>query len=122
MGRPSTLRQLPKFIDRILNKPALVLEREGVINQDTGYVFKKEKFIWRKGIFNFIKKYNKRNFYIFVVTNQSGIGRGYYKEKDVIKLHDWMLKKIRSTGANIDKVYYAPYYKYSKFQKYRLKN
>ncbi len=121
MGRPSTLKELPKFINRTFNKPALFLDRDGVINKDSGYVFKKEKFIWRKGIFNFIKKYNKRNFYVFVVTNQSGVGRGYYKEKDVIKLHEWMLKKIRSTGANIDKVYYAPYYKHSKFKKYRLK-
>tara|TARA_B100000989_G_scaffold299059_1_gene292687 strand:+ start:18048 stop:19211 length:1164 start_codon:yes stop_codon:yes gene_type:complete len=120
MGSVSTLRKLPKFIDKTFIKPALFLDRDGVINKDTGYVFKKEKFIWRKGIFNFLKKYNNKNYYIFVITNQSGVGRGYYKENDVIQLHDWMLKKIRSEGANIDKVYFAPYFKNSKIRKYRF--
>ena len=120
MGRPSTFKKLPKFIDKIFTKPALFLDRDGVINKDTGYVFRKEKFIWRKNIINFIKNYNKKNFYVFVVTNQSGVGRGYYSEKDVNNLHDWMIKQIRSYGANIDKVYFAPYYKNSNFKKYRL--
>ena len=73
MGRPSTFKKLPKFIDKIFTKPALFLDRDGVINKDTGYVFRKEKFIWRKNIINFIKNYNKKNFYVFVVTNQSGV-------------------------------------------------
>ncbi len=120
MGRPSTFKKLPKFIDKIFTKPALFLDRDGVINKDTGYVFRKEKFIWRKNIINFIKNHNKKNFYVFVVTNQSGVGRGYYSEKDVNNLHDWMIKQIRSYGANIDKVYFAPYYKNSNFKKYRL--
>ena len=120
MGRTATLNKLPKFIDKIFTKPALFLDRDGVINKDTGYVFKKSKFIWRKDIISFIKKYNKKNFYIFIITNQSGIGRGYYKEKDVVKLHNWMSNKIRSYGGNIDRIYFAPYFKDSKLNKYRL--
>ena len=85
-----------------------------MINKDTGYVFKKNNFIWRKGILKFIKKYNDKNYYVIVVTNQSGIGRGYYKEKDLLKLNDWMNKKVRSYGGNIDKIYFAPFFKLSK--------
>tara|TARA_B100001093_G_scaffold342444_1_gene327288 strand:- start:1440 stop:2603 length:1164 start_codon:yes stop_codon:yes gene_type:complete len=120
MGHISTLRKLPKFINKIFTKPALFLDRDGVINKDTGYVFEKNRFIWRKNIINFIKKYNKKNFYIFIITNQSGIGRGYYKEKDMLKLHSWMVDKIRSHGGNIDRIYFAPYFKDSKVNKYRL--
>ena len=62
MGRTATLNKLPKFIDKVFTKPALFLDRDGVINKDTGYVFKKSKFIWRKDIISFIKKYNKKIF------------------------------------------------------------
>jgi len=119
MGEISTLKKLPKFINKIYAKPCLFLDRDGVINKDTGYVYDNKKFIWRKNIFKYIKKYNDKNYYVVIVTNQSGIGRGYYKEKDVINLHEWMLKKIRSKGGNIDKIYFSPYYKNSKIHKYR---
>jgi D,D-heptose 1,7-bisphosphate phosphatase len=119
MGEISTLKKLPKFIDGILFKPCLFLDRDGVINKNSGYVYKKEKFIWRKKIFNFIKKYNDKNYYIIIITNQSGIGRGYYKEKDLFILHEWMKKKIRSKGGNIDNIYFSPYFKDSKITKYK---
>ena len=119
MGSIASLKRLPKFIKKISKKPCLFLDRDGVINKDTGYVHKKNDFIWRKEIFKFIKKYNDKNFYVIVITNQSGIGRGYYKDADLIKLHDWMKKKIRFHGGNIDKIYYAPYYKLSKLMKFR---
>ncbi len=119
MGEISTFKKLPKFIKNISKKPSLFLDRDGVINKDIGYVHKKENFIWRKNIFKFIKKYNDKNYYIFVITNQSGIGRGYYREKDVNNLHSWMLDKIRFNGGNIDKIYFCPYYKNSKNPKFR---
>ena len=119
MGSISNLKKLPKFLKKIYYKPCLFLDRDGVINKDTGYVFKKNNFIWRKGILKFIKKYNDKNYYVIVVTNQSGIGRGYYKEKDLLKLNDWMSKKVRSYGGNIDKIYFAPFFKLSKIAKYR---
>ena len=120
MGVPSSLKKkLPKFLDDIYFKPCLFLDRDGVINKDTGYVYKQRDFIWRKNIFKFIKKYNDKNFYVVIITNQSGIGRGYYKEKDLFKLNKWMNEKIRSKGGNIDNIYFAPYFKNSKIKKYR---
>ena len=119
IGVPSSLKKLSKFLDDISLKPCLFLDRDGVINKDSGYVFRQRDFIWRKNIFKFIKKYNDKNFYVIIITNQSGIGRGYYKEKDLFKLHKWMREKIRSKGGNIDNIYFAPYFKNSKFKKYR---
>ena len=121
IGVPPSLKRLSKFLDNISFKPCLFLDRDGVINKDTGYVFKQRKFLWRKNIFKFIKRYNDKNFYVIIITNQSGIGRGYYTEKDLFKLHKWMNEKIRSKGGNIDNIYFAPYFKNSKLNKYRLK-
>ena len=119
MGTPSTLKKLPNFLNSINYKPCIFLDRDGVINKDIGYLHNKKNFIWRNGIINFIKKYNDRNYYIIILTNQSGIGRGYYKEKNLHDLHNWMVSKIRDKGGNIDKIYFSPYYKNSKFLKYR---
>ena len=75
--------------------------------------------IWRKGINKYIKKYNDKNYYIVVITNQSGVGRGY-KEQDVIKLHSWIENKIRLMEEILIK-FILLHYKDSKFPKYRKK-
>ena len=119
MGTPKDLKRLPNFLKKINFKPAVFLDRDGVINKDIGYLHKIKDVIWRKNINNFIKKYNDKNYYIVIITNQSGVGRGYYEEQDVVKLHSWMKNQIRLSGGNIDKIYFAPYYKHSKVFKYR---
>ena len=54
-----------------------------------------------------------------MITNQSGIGRGYYNENDLFDLHNWVNNELRKIGAHIDKFYFAPYYKDSNSLKYR---
>ena len=119
MGIKKDLKKMKNFLKKINFKPALFIDRDGVINKDTGYLFKKKDFIWRRNIFNFVKKFNDKNYYIFVITNQSGIGRGYYSEKDMKSLHLWMNNFFLKNGAHIDEFFYAPYYKYSKKKNYR---
>jgi D-glycero-D-manno-heptose 1,7-bisphosphate phosphatase len=119
MGIYKDLNRLPKFLKKIYFKSALFLDRDGVINRDIGYLHKINDFVWKPNIIKFIKKYNDLNFYVFVITNQSGIGRGYYKEKDVKKLHHWISNKVRLKGGNIDEFFFAPYFKQSKIKKYR---
>ena len=63
---------------------------------------------------NFIKYFNDNSYYVFVITNQSGIGRGFYKKKDVVKLHLWVQKKLVEKGAHIDEFFMAPYFKNNK--------
>ena len=86
MGRINDLKKMPGFIKKFYYKPALFLDRDGVINKDVGYVKQKKDFIWRNDIKKFVKNYNDKNFYVIVITNKSGIGRGYYSEKDMHKL------------------------------------
>ena len=119
IGVKKDLKKLEKFLKKISFKPALFMDRDGVINKDIGYLHKKKDLLWRKNKFNFVKKYNEKNYYIFVITNQSGIGRGYYTEKDVKTLHIWMNNNFLKKGAHIDEFFFAPYYKYSKNSIYR---
>jgi D-glycero-D-manno-heptose 1,7-bisphosphate phosphatase len=87
---------------------ALFLDRDGVINVDYGYVHKISDFKFKEGIFSLARKAIEGGYYIFVVTNQAGIGRGYYTENDFFKVSDWMCKCFLEHGAPISKVYFAP--------------
>lgn len=98
---------------KFINK-AVFLDRDGVINYDFGYVYKIKDFKFKKNVFKAVKFLNKKNYLVIVITNQSGIGRGYYKQKDLIILHNWMKKKFRQKGAYINDIYYSPYYEFSK--------
>jgi len=91
-----------------LNRPALFLDRDGVINIDHGYVCKSEHFEFIDGIFELCWNARRLGYLIFVVTNQAGIGRGYYTEQDYIKLTEWMCGVFKEQGAIIDKVYFCP--------------
>ena len=69
---------------------ALFLDRDGIINVDHGYVCKIEDFEFVEGIFDFVKNFSNSGYLVFVVTNQSGIGRGYFEEDDFLTLSKWM--------------------------------
>ncbi len=119
MGTYKDLKRTSSFLKKIYFKPALFLDRDGVLNKDIGYLYKSKDFIWKPKIIEFIKKYNNLNYYIFIITNQSGIGRGFYSESDLEILHSWIQNKIRQKGGNIDEFFFAPYFKDSKNRKYR---
>lgn len=89
---------------------ALFLDRDGTINIEKHYVFRKEDFEFIPGIFKLIKKYSDNGFLIIVTTNQSGIARGFYTEKDFENLTGWMLKEFEKEGIKITKVYHCPHH------------
>ena len=91
-------------------KPASFLDRDGVINKEKGYVYKIEEFEWDEGSKEAIKFLNEKNYYVFIVTNQSGIARGYYEEEDVIRLHNYINNELSKFGAHIDEFFYSPYH------------
>ena len=90
-------------------KKALFLDRDGIINVDHGYVYKIEDFEFSDGIFDLVKLFTDAGYLIFVVTNQSGIGRGYYSEEDFTTLTDWMAEEFKKKTIKIEKVYYCPH-------------
>lgn len=89
-------------------RPALFLDRDGVINVDRAYVSKQEDFEFVDGIFELCRRAKQLGYLIFVVTNQAGIGRGYYTEQDFLTLSDWMCGVFSAQGVVIDKVYFCP--------------
>ena len=91
-------------------KKALFLDRDGVINVELHYLYKIEKFKFIEGIFELCRYYQTQGYLIFVVTNQSGIARGYYNESDFNILTSWMTQEFQKEAVNITKVYYCPHH------------
>jgi len=95
---------------------AVFLDRDGVINYDLGYVYKISKFKFKKNVFKALEYINKKKYLAIIVTNQSGIGRGYYSIKDLKILHNWMKQKVRKKNGIINDIFFAPYYEFSKIK------
>ena len=91
-------------------KKALFLDRDGVVNVEINYLYKIEDFKFIDGIFKLCHYYQNLGFMIFIVTNQSGIARGYYSEDDFDKLSRWMIKEFKKNGIEIKKVYFCPHH------------
>ena len=102
-------------------RPAIFFDRDGVINIDVHYLFKIADFKWIDGAIESIRYANKYGYWVFVITNQSGIARGYYQEKDVIKLHMWMNEELKRYNAHIDDFFYCPHHEKGIVEKYSIK-
>jgi len=92
-----------------MNK-ALFLDRDGVVNIEKDYLYKTVDFEFIDGIFKVCKYYQNLGYKIFVVTNQSGIARGYYSEDDFKEVTNWMINEFEILGINISKVYHCPHH------------
>lgn len=92
------------------NTKALFLDRDGVINRDAGYVSKVEEIKFIEGIFDFTRIAVSLGYRIIVVTNQSGIGRGYSTEAEFHELMEWMRQKFSAEGCPIDGIYFSPFH------------
>lgn len=89
---------------------ALLLDKDGVINVDLGYVCTPERTTFMDGVFEVCRSATRLGFLNVVVTNQAGIARGYYTERDFLTYMDWVRNQFRERGAQIDAVYYCPHH------------
>ena len=89
---------------------ALFLDRDGVININHGYVHSQKDFEFIDGIFDLARAAHLLQYKLVVITNQAGIGRGYYSVQQFHDLTDWMCAQFLAQGAPISKVYYSPYH------------
>lgn len=91
-----------------MNK-AIFLDRDGVINIDKNYVHKIEDFEFIDGVKEALKYFQNLGYILIIVTNQSGIGRGYYRQEDFEKLTNWMIDELEKDKIFIKKVYFCPH-------------
>lgn len=99
--------------------PALFLDRDGVLNVDRGYVSRVEDFEWIEGAMDCVKTFKNRGWFVFVVTNQSGIARGLYTEAEMEALHAHMAADLAAHGTAIDRFYHAPWHEAGEVARYR---
>jgi D-glycero-D-manno-heptose 1,7-bisphosphate phosphatase len=100
-------------------RPALFLDRDGVLNEDHGYVYRWKDFRWIPGAREAVAAFNRAGWLVIVVTNQSGVGRGFYTEDAVQALHAKMAEDLSTSGAHIDAFYYAPQHPEAPVDAYR---
>ena len=89
---------------------ALFLDRDGVINADTGYVYRRDQFQFIDGVFDLCRAAHRLDYMLIVATNQSGIGRGYFTEQDYQLLTGWMRDRFVKEGAPLMAVYHCPFH------------
>lgn len=91
-------------------QPALLLDRDGTLNVDCGWVHRPDDFRWIEGAREAIRWANDRRILVFVITNQAGIARGYYTENEFHAFTAWIDRDLAACGAHVDATYYCPHH------------
>jgi histidinol-phosphate phosphatase family protein len=91
-------------------KKAVFIDRDGTINVNVEYLDNPEDFQMYPGVAEGVKILNENGFLVIVITNQSGIARGYFTKETLEKIHQRMMKELKEKGAKIDAIYYCPHH------------
>ena len=119
IGIPADLARARAELPARLRRRALFLDRDGVLNHDLGYVGSRARFRWTDGAREAVRAASAAGWHVFVVTNQSGVARGFYDEDAVVALHGWMVDEVRRAGGTIDDLRFCPHHPEAPLPAYR---
>lgn len=89
---------------------AVFLDRDGTINEERNYLYRIEDFVYMDGVIEALHILEELGYLLIIITNQSGIARGYYTEEEFLQLNRWMIDDLRQRGIHISEVYYCPHH------------
>jgi D,D-heptose 1,7-bisphosphate phosphatase len=110
IGAPGGLDRAEAELPRWRQRAAVFFDRDGTVNVEVNYAFRPDQLAFMPGAIAAIKRVNDSGRYAFLVTNQSGIARGYYKVADMELFHATMQRRLRAAGAHFDDIRYCPHH------------
>lgn len=110
IGLPDTYLRADEELMLHRRRPAIFLDRDGTLNIDRGYTHRIADLIWQPEAREAVKYANDAGYYVFVVTNQAGVARGFYEERDVIAFHEAMQSQLYQLGAHVDAFEWCPFH------------
>lgn len=119
IGVPADYARAQTELPAALRRPALFLDRDGVLNHDHGHVGTRDRFDWIDGAIAAVVRATRSGRHVFIVTNQSGVARGFYDEAAVHALIGWMRDEILAAGGTIDDYRYCPFHPEAPLPAYR---
>lgn len=110
IGLPDTYAEARRDIPVRRSRPCAFLDRDGVLNVDHGYTHRPDQLVWIDGARDAVRRLNDAGHLVVVVTNQSGIARGFFTDDDLARFHHAMADDLAEVGAHIDAWYHCPYH------------
>ena len=118
IGVPQDFERVQRELPRQVRRPAIFFDRDGVLNEERGYVHRQADFSWMPGAKKAIRYCNDHGLFAFVVTNQAGVAHGHYDESAIGVLHGWVDEELARDGAHIDAYEYCPHHPAGKIARY----
>jgi len=103
-----------------IKKPAVFIDRDGTVNEQMGYINHPERFIILPGVAEAFRVLNKNGFLAIIISNQSGVARGYFPMELVDNIHTLMRESLQREEASVDGIFFCPHYPKGSVQKYSI--
>lgn len=110
IGLPETFAAAKSEVLQQIARPIAFLDRDGVLNHDTGYTHRTEDLVWQPDARAAVRLLNDEGYYVIVVTNQAGVAHGYYPTDAISAFHSHMQDELAEIGAHFDSLYFCPYH------------